>query len=724
MRIGTILYITSRIQIRLRLVSFDFMSSSSNSNSHWQEGLSKGDYHDSILLRRETEEDIARLWDIIHEEQWIVASNIQILNSLIPIAKLLPEILSEIFIHIATNPFSYSNPPTSSRSNASNKVHTIGPYDWIVITHVCHHWREVALKSPRLWSFIYLGPSEPVQEFLARSGQAPLHIRPWTTITTTSSTPAPRDHGSPQTLKASVLAYSLRLILAEVHRIESMSLKLRAPVLERVFGQFDEDGLSAPRLRSLTFCSSGEQAFPKILSKCHFPMLIHVSMSKYVVPWHLSFLRTESITSLELHQAQFTSVDFIQSTIRTILDTLSHLPRLEELELSHGPTLDGSSSPHGMPAVHFPCLQQLTIRSTAANIDTFLSHCTFPSTTITQLEIPTERNGRHWSEESSSLLRSVISKSVDVVQGYMPISGLSICIKPVATAETNMVRNNECQVMISTYHFDPASIPRYIDTLIPRPRFSVKFVYTEPLNTRDLLHNLCSSLSLDRTTYLHISCTAQSKINDADPNSDLGNFVANLITRCSPTGLEALHIAGLNFSIMRSILASWCSLPFRDVTINGTETPFDAHSNSIVARGLFGSIRTLILSEITSEMSSPDFTDLCDSIQSQAQYYRGQCISFTKLVFQGCSVEHDWLFDLVDAVAELFYQQHRFTKTLPSKPYGISPVFGQSSARNLPNHNEPSRSLPTQGNWADYVESGRVTLDFRGRPHIEIERDV
>lgn len=152
-----------------------------------------------------------------------------------------------------------------------------------------------------------------------------------------------------------------------------MSLKLRAPVLERMFGQFDEDGLSAPRLQSLALCSLGEQTLPKILSKCHFPVLTHVSMTKYVVPWHLPFLRIESIISLDLYQTQFTSFDFIQSPIRAILDALSHLSRLKELHPSHGLTLDGGSSSHGMPAVYLLCLQQLKMRSTAANIDTFLS---------------------------------------------------------------------------------------------------------------------------------------------------------------------------------------------------------------------------------------------------------------------------------------------------------------------------------------------------------------
>ncbi|KAK7691085.1 hypothetical protein QCA50_006188 [Cerrena zonata] len=721
--------------------------------------------HNDDIMRHEAEEDISRHREIIREEQRVIATSSRILNSLIPVAKLLPEILSEIFIHVAVDPFSYSRSTTSTP--VSNNTPPVGPYGWIVITHVCHRWREVALKSPRLWSFIYLGPKEQVQEFLARSGQAPLRIRPWALPSHNDVIQSLNAWGASQslrTLKASLFAFSLRQVLAEAHRIESLHLMLAGPVLERVFGEFDEDGFRAQHLRTLMFDSQGEQTFPKILSKCHLPALTRVTMKGYVVPWHLPFLRVESITSLVLHQTQFLSMDLVPGTMRNLLDVLSHLHRLEELDLVHGYISEGDSL-DGLPVVHLPRLQELKICSAAMNIDVFLSHCTFPSTTITRFEIPVKQNGtfHYWGgapptwlqgEENWFLLQSVISKSIDIIQGYRPMTGLLVNIQSVAD-QADTAPNAKCQVTISSYHFDPASITRYIESSIPEPRFSVEFSYTGPLYASDLLRKLLLNLPLSKTIYLYVSCLPESKINNSAP--DIGKFFSDLIKRCCPTGLEALHITGLSIDILPSMIKSWSwELYEDDIAGQESEICLDPHSNNPAARGLFGFVRTLILSGVRRSMhrrriSYSDFTKLCDVIRSQAKYYKGQCGPFTKLILQRCFIEREWLLDLADAVAELFNQQGRFTEDLPYEAYEyrrwsipITPsVASPIPSPTLPTfpiieplpdkdldwplwdpQGEPPRPFQTGGDWVDHVRYGRVTFDFRGEPYIAVEQNL
>lgn len=704
-------------------------------------------------MRRAAEEDISRHRAIIREEQRGIAASSRIVNSVRPVAKLLPEILSEIFIHVAVDPFSYTTTKYSEFAPVVNNGRaTVGPYSWIVITHVCHRWREAALRSPRLWSFVYLGPKEQVQEFLKRSGQAPLRIRPWMIPNSRGVVPMWGQEGL-RHLKASLLAYSLRLVLAEVHRIETMSLTLAGPVLERVFGEF-KDGFHAPRLESLTFTSLGEQAFPNILTKCHLPRLTHVNIQGYVIPWQSPFLRVGSITSLVLHQTQFMTMSLVQDTIRNLLDVLSHLPRLEKLDISHG-YVSHSDSLQGMPTAHLPCLKRLKMSSAAVNIDAFLSHCTFPPTAITRFEIPIKQNSTHtWTgvtpqgEENSYLLRSVISKSVDVIQGYMPITGLKIYIQTVAMEyPIDMNPTIKCRITISTYHFNPASISRYVDSSMPDPRFAVEFSYTGPFEVPDLLRDLLLSLPLSQTVFLHASCAPDSSINNS--SSDMGRFFTSLITRCSPTGLEALQITGLGVELLPSILSSWSSTtPYDgDVLANGSETCPNPYGDNLLARGLFGSIRTLVLSELRKSMkrrkiSYSDFINLCDAIRSQAKYYKHQCGPFTKLVLQRCSIERDWLFDLVDAFAELFHQQGRFTENLPSEPYDLHWFVPGSwspppSPSPTPTDDLPDKDLDwngwahqdgqtpvfrTEGDWADHARYGRITFDFRGQPYIELER--
>lgn len=40
---------------------------------------------------------------------------------------------------------------------------------WIIISHVCHLWREVALNSPRFWSTFAGAGAEFTGAMLARS---------------------------------------------------------------------------------------------------------------------------------------------------------------------------------------------------------------------------------------------------------------------------------------------------------------------------------------------------------------------------------------------------------------------------------------------------------------------------------------------------------------------------------------------------------------------------
>jgi len=44
------------------------------------------------------------------------------------------------------------------------------PLSWLVITHVCHCWRECAIGMKRLWRLIEIGPG-PGLQILAISGR-------------------------------------------------------------------------------------------------------------------------------------------------------------------------------------------------------------------------------------------------------------------------------------------------------------------------------------------------------------------------------------------------------------------------------------------------------------------------------------------------------------------------------------------------------------------------
>ncbi|KAH7912408.1 hypothetical protein BJ138DRAFT_794167 [Hygrophoropsis aurantiaca] len=47
---------------------------------------------------------------------------------------------------------------------------------WIGVTHVCRHWRQVALAFPALWTLLVLENSSWTEQLLIRSKMAPLVI--------------------------------------------------------------------------------------------------------------------------------------------------------------------------------------------------------------------------------------------------------------------------------------------------------------------------------------------------------------------------------------------------------------------------------------------------------------------------------------------------------------------------------------------------------------------
>ena len=91
-------------------------------------------------------------------------------NTRCPIGRLFPEILSAIFQAIVDD-------WSLTIEGMENGDHI--PYDWLVITHVCSYWRNVAIETSTLWSHIVLHKDKLIKLMLKRSRRAALSLYCW-----------------------------------------------------------------------------------------------------------------------------------------------------------------------------------------------------------------------------------------------------------------------------------------------------------------------------------------------------------------------------------------------------------------------------------------------------------------------------------------------------------------------------------------------------------------
>lgn len=82
-----------------------------------------------------------------------------------PIVRLIDDILADIFTLVA-------------RECRAKRVDGWGPFKWIIVSHVCRHWRTIALDHAALWAdqVQLLGNSERLQAFLQRARDLPLAV--------------------------------------------------------------------------------------------------------------------------------------------------------------------------------------------------------------------------------------------------------------------------------------------------------------------------------------------------------------------------------------------------------------------------------------------------------------------------------------------------------------------------------------------------------------------
>ncbi|KAF9498751.1 hypothetical protein BDN71DRAFT_358409 [Pleurotus eryngii] len=260
------------------------------------------------------------------------------------------------------------------------------PYtDILSATQTCHSWRQVALDSPRIWSFIYGSVPLPlVRLFLERAKSAPLYF--W----------GPYDR---------LRAVNVLTVLEHLGHLKEIALKVpcHAEWLQRITST-PAPQLNALSLRNNQFLSESSASFvlpPNVTSAGPFPSLRRLSLDGYIWKTDASCLR--SLHSLHL---QFPRIPGLQSELSeavAFFASLVNLPLLTSLSLN-GALCPPKSTPS--LSITLPRLTKLAVTDRDLSIPGMAAYIDMPR--IEEMELFS--SGSTDSKTAAPILSAVYSK--------------------------------------------------------------------------------------------------------------------------------------------------------------------------------------------------------------------------------------------------------------------------------------------------------------------------
>ncbi|TCD60948.1 hypothetical protein EIP91_009263 [Steccherinum ochraceum] len=280
-----------------------------------------------------------------------------------------PEVLVEIFIHYAM----LYEEEEDEVTGADVWLGGIKPYQWLGITHVCHHWREVALNTPRLWARIAVhGKERAVKEVVLRSRDAPLIVK------------------ANLTTNLTLIGRFTEIYTQHLHHIATLDIRIRGFTLGGLLGT----NTPAPLLQNFSFrdVSGGTANWQSIraLFAKDLPSLERVAIRCELLQWEPSiFLPT--LKELKLECARYDANERRNARVRLpntvpkhpswseMYAALERVPFLQELDLENVFPIDPpdcQDSP--IESIHLPSLKDLLIFGNAKECADFLNHISLP----------------------------------------------------------------------------------------------------------------------------------------------------------------------------------------------------------------------------------------------------------------------------------------------------------------------------------------------------------
>ncbi|ETW77498.1 hypothetical protein HETIRDRAFT_421621 [Heterobasidion irregulare TC 32-1] len=369
-------------------------------------------------------------------------------NRLPPVSRLPPELLVSIFSLLAAD----EAPTVRYRISLG----------WIVVSHVCSHWRRVALDSPVLWANINFDLSSWwIQTMLDRAKQGPLVIR---AIRIRYAEDAESVLGVLSSHMSQRRELGLRQPLGGVDTINPVVKFLTSP---------------APSLEWVKFVVETKKNvhIPNNMFGDYALSLRVVTLVGCTIPWISPIMRNLSHLTIALTQWQYQQVEenYLPSK-DDFFDMLANMHHLETLDIEeyfprYTPDT-GVYSRMRQPGIELLDLSSLILRGSWAPCIAVLGSIQIPETSMVHF---TCRN--HTREGFVDLLLPMLEKHSGKTGKALPLRTLSISVGSLGGSVVVIGRNFSDQkdhfrckpsILLDLDHLDPNSLSLVANALYIR----------------------------------------------------------------------------------------------------------------------------------------------------------------------------------------------------------------------------------------------------------------
>lgn len=282
-----------------------------------------------------------------------------------------PELLSLVFEYLVVD--SFNTKLRISYETAKTSWH------WVVVTHVCRYWRQVALNHSCLWGYDPCTPYKGIVAKIERAKNTPLYLR-W-------ADEYGKDlKGDRQKQRARDLVNAvLKTVFIQADRVKEVYLEDCSSDLPGTYEYRHLDTLElGPQNLRNSFCFRCADSWPHTTSVLLPPSTLLPSLKQLRITsrpflWN-HLIGLSNLISLEIEQCP---EHFPPPNAHQLLQALGSMPYLRSLCLIRAVHVDNSLLPSAQDAskinaLHLPNLQKLSVYDTHPRCIWLLQHISLP----------------------------------------------------------------------------------------------------------------------------------------------------------------------------------------------------------------------------------------------------------------------------------------------------------------------------------------------------------